>query len=152
MPPEVSLSISVAVGVVLAVLAIALNLRVQAAVILAKPSLRAGLRKGICIIGGVCFGFGLLFVIVGVLTYHGLPSWTFWPPWNFWVSAGTILAISAGIPLLVQGIRIVKTGGDLKKFGYDLRTLAKWLIIVAIVAAAIIVITPFAFWLVSLLK
>jgi hypothetical protein len=147
-----SLAISIAGGTVLAILAIALNLGVQARVILGKPSLRAGLRAGVYRIGWICFGVGLLFVIVGVLTYLGLPSWTLWPAWNFWVYVGTILVFSAGIPLLVQGFRLGKTGGDLKKFACDLSALARCLRIVAFVAAAIVVITPFAFWLISLFK
>jgi len=153
MESEVILSLSIFAAAILAVLTTAINLGVQATVILEKPKLRAGLRTKIFITGGICSALGFLFLIMMVLTIHGQFSYAFWPPWSFWGSIGIVFSVSVGIPVLIQGFKLGKTGDNLREFARELLTLVRWLRNIAISGLVIVVvIIPLVFWLIGLFK
>jgi len=124
-------AIVVLLGIVVAILVFALDLRVQAITILGRPNLRRRVYRA----SGVCFGFGLLFLVIGMLVYFEL---LIWATWVTWIATGSILIISVAMPLLVQGSRLGKTGNDLAKFAHDIYTTSKTLKIIAIVIIVIL--------------
>jgi len=117
---------------IIAILALALNFEVQVAMIRGQSNL----KRKICQASGICWGFGILFLLIGMLAYFKLFTWTTPIPW---LSVGSFLIISVAIPLLVQGARLGKTGNDLIKFANGLYTTYKSLIIIAVVALVIVI-------------
>jgi len=139
-----------ALSVVIAILVLALNFEVQVATI---QQGQPNLRRRICQVSGTSLGFGVLFLVIGMLVQFKLFTWA--TP-TTWMSAGSILIISVAIPLLVQGYRLGKTGDGLKKFARELHTSSRVLRIIAVVLLVITIIIPFAIpgisWLLNVFK
>jgi len=123
------------------ILALVLNLKVQAAIIRVRPKGLPSLKRKIYTGGSICTVFGFLALITGfIIQLIKLIPLATWTLWTTWLSAGSILFFSAGIPLLVQGWKLGETGDDLKKFADSLDTFSKTLIIIAAVDLAAVVI------------
>lgn len=129
----------------IAVLVLALNLQVQALVIRGQRNLRTRIYQA----GGASLGFGVLFLVIGMLGQFEVVTWAI--P-TAWISVASIFVISVAIPLFVQGAKLQRTGDDLSKFGNDLYITARVLTIIAIVLTIVVVIIPTVFWLISLFK
>jgi hypothetical protein len=122
-------------------LALALNFRVQVAVIRVRPKGRPSLKRKIYAGGSICTGFGFLLLIAGPLIQLGLIPLATRTSWTPWMSASSVLFFSAGIPLLVQGWKLGKTGDDLKKFVHSLHTFGRTLeILAAVLLVAVVII------------
>jgi hypothetical protein len=132
-----------ALSVAIAVLVLALNLKVQALTIRGQRNLRTIIYQ----VSGASLGFGVLFLVIGMLGQFKVFTWAI--P-TAWISVASILIISVSIPLFVQGAKLQKTGDDLSKFGNDLYITARVLTIIAVVLTIAVIIIPLVFWLISL--
>jgi hypothetical protein len=142
-------SIGIALNTLLAILATALNIFAQDAVIGGRSDLKTRLN----VWGYICLVTGFLFMLMGGLIQGKLLPWGNWTSSTASISAGTILFFPCGVSLLVQGAKLEKTGDALKEVARDQRTLAEWLInLVAVTGAIIIVIVDvfITLWWISL--
>ena len=123
----------------IAVVVLALNLRVRAAIMQNQPDLKKRVYRA----AYKSFGGGIVCILLGVLyVYLGLPPWS-------WMSGAGILIISVATPLLIQAKMGGLAGGGSKKSGKKIDTIAKRLICAAVAvflvsAAALVILRQLA--------